>query len=782
MPFNAQQSSHQALRSVIAEKTSKLVVWTGSGLSSDANLPTWPQLKERLVRQLREKANDILEADSRPLKLAADYAEKEENYWIAFQVLRQKLGRATYRSVIRRALQPALTATCPVAYKYIWKLGAAGVLNLNLDRLATKALGEASPGRLPIEFSGQNAGGFVHSLKSPRPFVANLHGIGDDESSWVFTKRDLDSLLRSDGYQTFIRSCLATTTTLFLGISADDHAAGGHIEALTNAGIDAGPHYWLTDRNELKTDTWAERAGIQIIRYRSHSEIIEFFKDVLQFVPDDGPSPPPVVPARLSKPQEALLPSVEQLSQLEAEKIREVLNTHAKQLLSTESSDSYSKYEEFSANYDEAIYRAWYTSVRPPVNKLLGFTLIEEVAHGAFGRVYRASAPDGNQIAIKVLLEEIRRDPVLLRSFRRGVRSMRFLMTRGVSGMVAYQEASEIPAFVVMDWVDGPTLSEAREARLIGDWGSILTIGLQIADVIRHAHAIPERVLHRDIRPSNIMLEGFYSHPDAWRVVVLDFDLSWHQGALEQSVVHGALFGYLAPEQIQATPGASTRHAAVDSFGIGMTLYFMITGTDPLPAQHRHHDWGQTVQTAACSRGSTSWISLPYRYARLIVRATEDSQAKRWDMSQIRDELERLSDAFVDPTEVVSAELLAEEIAARSGRIYEWNDDLATAVVQLISGLVIRITGNESDRLVVVNLNWSSSGKQERKQVGKWMTPAMDRSVKVLKASGWRIRIRNIQRLQSMVLEATLDVQSAAKTLKKQGNVVSRVADELTFE
>lgn len=782
MSFNVQQPPHKQLRSIIAEKTSKLVVWVGSGLSADANLPTWPQLKERLVSQLREKASDILDADSQSLIEAADHAEREVNCWIAFRVLQEKLGSSSYRSAIREALRPALTAPCPEVYHYLWKLRGAGVLNLNLDRLATKALGEVFPGRLPTEFSGRDAGNFLHSLKSPRPFVANLHGIGDDESTWVFTNRDLKHLLKSKGYQTFIRSCLATTTTLFLGISADDIAAGGHIAALTQAGIDTGPHYWLTNRADLKTDNWAEQAGIQIIRYHNHSDIIEFFNDVLLFVPDDGPSPPPVVLGHLSQHQKAPLPSSEHLLQLKTEKIREVLNTHAKQLLSTESSDSYSKYEDFSANYDEAIYRAWYTSVAAPANKLFGFTLIEEVARGAFGRVYRASAPDGTQVAIKVLLEEIRKDPLLRKSFRRGVRSMRYLMAREVAGMVAYQEASEIPAFAVMDWVDGPTLSEAQEARQIDDWGSILKIGLQMTDVIRHAHEIPERVLHRDIRPSNIMLEGFYSRPDDWRVVVLDFDLSWHQGALEQSVIRGALFGYLAPEQIQSTPGVSTRHAAVDSFGVGMTLYFMIAGRNPVPAQHRHHDWGKTVQEAALGCGSTSWNSLPYRYARLIIKATEDSQAKRWDMVQIKDELGRLDNAFLDPNEVVSAELLAEEIAARSGRAYEWNDDLAMACVQLISGSVISITGNESARLVIVNLAWSRSGKQKQKQVGKWMGPAADRCVKVLKASGWQIKTRNMQRSQSMVIEASLTVSQASSTLTTQANAISTVAEELNFE
>ena len=89
MLFNVQQNPHQQLRSIIAEKTSKLVCWVGSGLSAEANLPTWFQLKKRLVSQLREKANDILDADSQALKSAADHAEKEKNFWIAFHILRE---------------------------------------------------------------------------------------------------------------------------------------------------------------------------------------------------------------------------------------------------------------------------------------------------------------------------------------------------------------------------------------------------------------------------------------------------------------------------------------------------------------------------------------------------------------------------------------------------------------------------------------------------------------------------------------------------------------------
>ena len=782
MPFDTSQRPYRELRSVVAEKTNKLVVWIGSGLSAAAGLPTWPELKNHLIEDLREKAGRTAPGDAAILNAAADRAATERNYWTAFEILQRHLGNTSYRSVVRTALSPAQTAPCPDLYHYVWRLRPAGVLNLNLDRFATKALGELTQGRrMPHEFSGRHAGRYLHLLKNPHPFVANLHGIADDVSSWVLTRSELKRLTKYNGYATLLRSCLTTTTILFIGIRADDIAAGGQLEALTRAGVDAGSHYWLTSRDDYATDQWAEQAGLEVIKYETddtHLQVKEFFGDILQFVPEENDtSPPPVVPENPVL-QSATLPSPQSLSQEEADIIRQALNARAIALLTPGSPESYVQYKKFSAEYDEAIYRAWYTAAG---SQLLGFTLDEEVGRGAFGRVFRATAPDGRQVAIKVLLEEVRRNPQLLGSFRRGVRAMRFLRHRRVTGMVMYQEASEIPAFVVMDWVDGPTLSQAVEAHYLEDWDSILRVACDMAGVIRRAHAIPERVLHRDVRPSNIMFDRFYSQPDAWDVVVLDFDLSWHLGALEKSVVHGALTGYLAPEQIQAMRGCSTRHAAVDSFGVGMTLYFMVSGTDPVPEQHMHTGWSRTVYEVVAQRRS-HWMSLPRRYARLIINATNNKQADRWDITQIHDELERLRLAQGDPQAIVSAELLAEEIAAGLERDYEWDEDSGTARIGLASGADVRILGNETERRIIVNLNWNTSGRLERKRVGKWIGPAGERCVGILKSAGWKIGARNIQRKGSIALEAWIRSKKAAGSLASQVAAMAKIVKELSFE
>ena len=184
---------------------------------------------------------------------------------------------------------------------------------------------------MPHEFSGRHAGRYLHLLKTPHPFVANLHGIADDVSSWVLTRSELRRLIKYSGYSTLTTSCLTTTTILFIGIRADDIAAGGQLEALTRAGVDAGPHYWLTGRDDYGTNRWAEEAGLQVIKYQpddTHSQVVEFFGDILRFVPEDNDMLPPVVPGNRVF-QSATLPSPEFLAQEEADVIRQALNAKA---------------------------------------------------------------------------------------------------------------------------------------------------------------------------------------------------------------------------------------------------------------------------------------------------------------------------------------------------------------------------------------------------------------------------------------------------------------------
>lgn len=789
MKFDINQRSYQDLRDIVGERTKGIVVWLGSGLSSNAGIPGWLALKSILLDILQNKADSMKgQEDKAKLYKIIEHQKKQNNLWAAFGILQKYIGETTYRDAIRKALQPTTTLPVPIEYRYLWQLKIDGLISLNLDRLAIRAYNETNPGGDVVEFSGNESNNIMHVLNSRRVFLANLHGNVDNVSSWVFTSQELKELQKNIGYQTFLKTCLSTKTILFVGIKADDVAVGGHLESLAQHGVATGPHFWLTDRGDLQTDTWAERNGIKVIRYTAdngkHKEVTEFFTDLISYVPKEQQQAPPITPHCNADVPE-VLPPLDNLSNLKAEEIRIILNCYANKIFNSNLTleEKYKEYEEFCVKYDEAIYRAWYTTTEPDKNKLLSYTLLKEMARGAFGRVYMASQNEIDKVAIKVLHENIRRQTELLKSFRRGVRSMKILEQHHLAGIVKYIDAYEIPAFVTMEWVNGPNLYEAVKAQQIKEWSKILKVAVDLSRIINSAHALPERVLHRDLRPANIMLKDFYERPDAWELVILDFDLSWHIGSAEESVVHSTIIGYLAPEQMQKIPGESTRHSAVDSFGIGMTLYFILSRNDPMPEQHKHKEWEETVNSLCAGYVCSTWKSLPNRFSRIILGATQHKQTERWDVGQIQGENERLMQALIAPEEVRNVELLAEEIAARTQLLsnYVWNGNHAKIEVNLPTGLSITLYGNIPHCHIILELHWLSTGLVNRRHLKGNISHKVNEIVLGLEKSGWFLDKKNIDD-QSFKLSFILNnIPDVAMNINKYVNSINKAIELIKF-
>ena len=785
MSFDASQNAYTSLRSIVGEHTSGVVFWTGSGLSAEVGLPTWSELKEKLVEALIERIEQLEESERGSLGRTLTNIQNEENNWQAFKLLRDTLGPTTWRAIIRESLGTPASIGFPAVYDRIWRLKPHGLLSLNLDRLASRSYTNLNPGPVLTEFVGSHVANYTHVLKSQNPFLCQLHGNVDDVSSWVLTSSELNYRLSDDGYKSFITSCLSTKTIVLIGISADDVAVGGFLDQLL--GLDVGEHYWFTDRRDQQTSQWAEERGIRLIRYDApdgnHGELLEAFDDLVSFVPPDDPADStPVIPEGIS-PSEDSLPSRDDLLMLDAEGIRFELNRHATRILASPSKDAFGEYEKFSASYDEAIYRAWYTNAEPGSNVLLGYILHEEIASGGFGTVYQAYDSDGNKVAVKVLRGEMRLQKDLFHAFRRGVRSMKILSDNNVQGMVPYRKAFEIPAFVVMDWIDGPDLGDAVASMQVSEWDLILRVGSEIADIVRRGHLLSERVLHRDIRPSNVMLRGFYTERESWDVVVLDFDLSWHKGALEKSVTPGgSLLGYLAPEQIEDIQGVSTRHTAVDSFGLGMVLFFMLSRKDPIPDQHRHADWESTLSQLAEGKPCDQWKSIPRRFVRLIQYSTLHYQSERWDMTQIQSELQRLRESVLDPTSIRSAELVAEEMAIRCefSADYDWDPNRLSAVKEQASGVRLEIQGDESERKVYVSISWGEPGVHGRRHLGKWIDPSMENAREILSSSGWTIEASRA-RYAHLAITASIPVHNVVRDINTSVENLNRALTQVRF-
>ena len=210
-----------------------------------------------------------------------------------------------------------------------------------------------------------------------------------------------------------------------------------------------------------------------------------------------------------------------------------------------------------------------------------------------------------------------------------------------------------------------------------------------------------------------------------------------------------------------------------------MLLFFMLSGTDPVPDQHKHADWSLTVLKEAKRRQCQEWMSTPSRFARLIKTATLNNQSERWDLTQIESELGRLLQAVLSPASVRSAELLAEEVAARCSftKEYEWNADSLSAIKDQPSGLRLEVQGDETRRRLIVSMNSGDPGVQAKK-LGKWIKPALGNARAILQSHGWKIEEDHLK-YTHLVLSASLPSERVVANLHDTVHNLDRALGEL---
>jgi tetratricopeptide (TPR) repeat protein/predicted Ser/Thr protein kinase len=192
---------------------------------------------------------------------------------------------------------------------------------------------------------------------------------------------------------------------------------------------------------------------------------------------------------------------------------------------------------------------------RPRIGR---YEIVREIARGGMAVVYEALDPAlGRSVALKVLKEGDRE------RLQREAQASAKLRHPNV---VAVHEVG--PDFIAMDLLRGRTFADEFPGMAVA---RRLDVVETVARAVAHAHA--QGVIHRDLKPQNIMIE-----PDG-RVVLTDFGLARIDGG-EDLTRTGAVFGtphYMAPEQVQGGPSGP----ATDVWALGVLLHEAISGARP---------------------------------------------------------------------------------------------------------------------------------------------------------------------------------------------------------
>jgi len=198
------------------------------------------------------------------------------------------------------------------------------------------------------------------------------------------------------------------------------------------------------------------------------------------------------------------------------------------------------------------------------------FELERHAGAGGMGQVFRAlDRLTGEAVALKVLTDQTQDD-----RFLREAKVLAELSHPGIVRHVAHGTTRDGEPFLVMEWLEGETLSARLRRGRLTDEESLVVVS-RMADALSVVHR--KGIVHRDVKPGNVVLVE--SRPE--RAKLLDFGIAHVSDASTVMTRTGAVLGtfaYMAPEQAQ---GVRDIDARADVFALGAVLFHCLTGRAP---------------------------------------------------------------------------------------------------------------------------------------------------------------------------------------------------------
>ena len=212
------------------------------------------------------------------------------------------------------------------------------------------------------------------------------------------------------------------------------------------------------------------------------------------------------------------------------------------------------------------------------------FKIVEFIDRGGMGEVYLGlNESVGQKVAVKFLNKKFTADEGLVIRFGNEAKSYARVTHPNAVTLLDYGQHDDGALYIITEFVDGKSLSKTIKEHGIFSPEQVISIGQQCCDVLTAAHN--EGVIHRDLKPDNLMLMP--GPRDRFMVKVLDFGIAKisddETGPMTET---GAIFGtpeFMAPEQARGDSALPQS----DLYALGIILYYMATGRLPFSGKNK---------------------------------------------------------------------------------------------------------------------------------------------------------------------------------------------------
>ncbi len=271
----------------------------------------------------------------------------------------------------------------------------------------------------------------------------------------------------------------------------------------------------------------------------------------------------------------------------------------------------------------------------PMVGRLIDgrYQVLEKIGSGGMGAVYRVrEEASGELAAMKVLSPKLAADPLQRARFFRESRVGQRLVHENIISVLEIDETTDGLIYLVMEYLPGANLADKIAAGPL-PLDRALAIAIQITRGLARAHDLG--VIHRDVKPENVMFLSLEDEPD--HVKLLDFGLAWMKGGAKLTAT-GQVFGtpeYISPEQAVG----DTATPLSDLYSLGILLYEMASGRAPFEGVATQVMLGH-IERAPAPPSTVIRAPLPQGFDRLVLQLLEKEPARRYrDAHHLLDDL-----------------------------------------------------------------------------------------------------------------------------------------------
>jgi serine/threonine-protein kinase len=200
------------------------------------------------------------------------------------------------------------------------------------------------------------------------------------------------------------------------------------------------------------------------------------------------------------------------------------------------------------------------------------YELLGVIGKGGMGEVYKGFG-DETVVAVKVLPNDLARDPNLVKRFEREATTLARLKHPNIVRLYDSGRMDTGAHYLAMEFVDGMELGQFIKENKVS-YETIREWLIQIGNALDYIHK--QGLVHRDIKPSNIMLR-LNADNETYQPILMDFGIAHLDYAGTQLTGTGTIgtIDYMAPEQIMAAREVDYR---ADIYSLGVVLFEMVTG------------------------------------------------------------------------------------------------------------------------------------------------------------------------------------------------------------